>query len=153
MPTADGGRAISDAVTEAYYVINMGRRLAGLDPVYPKNGARFHFEFTGAVQGFRVDNTQSAGGNLRIENVSGHSQAGKHSLALRYDHVSPGCPVCARTSTFIPIDLGDMGHYELLASLRSTLVKPYRHGLKRIVITPSRSPANSIFRYTTEMIN
>jgi ADP-ribosylglycohydrolase len=116
MPTADGGRAISDAVTEAYYVINMGRRLAGLDPVYPKNGARFHFEFPGAVQGFRVDNTQSAGGNLRIENVSGHSQAGKHSLALRYDHVSPGCPVCARTSTFIPIDLGDMGHYELLAS-------------------------------------
>ena len=33
IPTADGGRAISDAVIETYHIVNIGRALAGLDPV------------------------------------------------------------------------------------------------------------------------
>jgi len=36
LPTADGGRCVSDALTEAYRIVNMGRSLRGLPPVYPK---------------------------------------------------------------------------------------------------------------------
>ena len=38
MPTADGGRSISDALTETYQVINVGRALAGLPPAAPRMG-------------------------------------------------------------------------------------------------------------------
>jgi ADP-ribosylglycohydrolase len=57
LPTADGGRAITDAVTETYHVVNMGRALAGQPPLVPKQGARFHFDLPGAVQGFTPENS------------------------------------------------------------------------------------------------
>jgi ADP-ribosylglycohydrolase len=47
--SADGGRAITDAATEAVHVVNAGRALAGEPPWRPP---RFHFTFPGSVQGF-----------------------------------------------------------------------------------------------------
>jgi ADP-ribosylglycohydrolase len=76
MPTADGGRAITDAATEALEIADCGRRLAAEPRDRPKNAARFHFEFPGSVQGFRAD------AGCRIENVAGHSRTGTRSLAL-----------------------------------------------------------------------
>jgi ADP-ribosylglycohydrolase len=58
MPTADGGRTVTDVAREALAVANAGRALAGLDPVSPKHGARFHFSFPGSVQGFTVRSGQ-----------------------------------------------------------------------------------------------
>lgn len=52
LPSADGGRAITDAASEALWVANLGRKLAGEDPIAPKEGARFHFALSGAVQGW-----------------------------------------------------------------------------------------------------
>ena len=37
---------------ETYEVVNIGRALAGEPPLRPKDGAKFHFELPGAVQGF-----------------------------------------------------------------------------------------------------
>ncbi len=54
LPTADGGRAITDAVTETFHVVNAGRALAGEAPLKPKDGARFHFELPGSMQGFEA---------------------------------------------------------------------------------------------------
>jgi len=54
IPTADGGRAISDCAAETVHIVNMGRCLAGERPLAPKNGAQFHFSFPGAVQGFQI---------------------------------------------------------------------------------------------------
>jgi ADP-ribosylglycohydrolase len=48
LPTADGGRAITDALIETYHLVNSGRALAGLEPVAPKGGARYHFNLPGA---------------------------------------------------------------------------------------------------------
>ena len=59
LPTADGGRAITDAVTETFNVVNIGRALAGEAPLAPKDGARFHFELPGSVQGFQPRATAS----------------------------------------------------------------------------------------------
>ncbi len=70
IPSADPGRCISDALREAYEVVNTARRLRGLHPVAPKDSARFHFSLPGSVQGF-VSPTASAtlsnpGGGLEL---------------------------------------------------------------------------------------
>ncbi|MBA3272854.1 MAG: ADP-ribosylglycohydrolase family protein, partial [Chthoniobacterales bacterium] len=81
LPTADGGACLTDALTQAVRIANLGRRLAsngtgvspvpsqslthGRDahatktpstpsPVSPKDGARFHFSMPGARQGFTI---------------------------------------------------------------------------------------------------
>ena len=116
LPTADGGRAITDAVTEAYHLVNVGRALSGMGPVAPKNGARFHFELPGSVQGFQPDDDPDSRGVATVENVEGHSEAGGRSLALRYGHLAPGRVARASTPTFIPLEAVDMPDYRLLAS-------------------------------------
>ncbi|MDQ4076481.1 MAG: ADP-ribosylglycohydrolase family protein [Chloroflexota bacterium] len=117
LPTADGGRAITDAVTESYHIVNKGRALAGMDSVAPKEGGRFHFDFPGAVQGFRLEESaESHGTAAAIENVEGHSQRGQRSLALRYCHLAPGRAVRAATATFIPPEAIEMPGYALMAS-------------------------------------
>ena len=134
LPAADGGRAISDAVTETYHIVNSGRALAGEEPLSPKDGTRFHFELPGSVQGFQPEDpgppdasferpgrTSRAGAHdsgdaVETENVAGHSQRGKRSLALHYHHVSTGRPARVATSTFIPEHAINMPGYQLMAS-------------------------------------
>lgn len=114
--TADGGRAISDAVTEAINLVNIGGALHGELPFAPKGGARYHFEFPGAVQGFMPEPSIEVDGTTVVENVAGHSATGARSLAIRYHRLAPGRMSRVRTHTFIPSDTGDLGHYALLAS-------------------------------------
>jgi len=116
LPTADGGRAITDAVRETYHVVNIGRALAGAAPLAPKGGARFHFELPGSVQGFQAEESVEVRGTLTLENVAGHSREGGRSLALRYRQLAPGRVARAATATFIPPEAISMGGYELLAS-------------------------------------
>ena len=115
LPTADAGRGITDAVSEAVRIAAIGRSLAGEKPApAPKAGARFHFELPGSVQGFSLD--ASGGGRARLENVTGHSGTGKRSLAVRFDSLVPGKPLRVGTPTFIPPDAFVMKSYDLLAS-------------------------------------
>lgn len=102
LPTADGGQSINDAVTTSYQVVNIGRALAGQEPVAPKNGARFHFELPGAVQGFQPDDSVETRGTVTLENVRGHSQHGDRSLAIHYHRIAPGRVARVETGTFIP---------------------------------------------------
>ena len=120
LPTADGGRAITDAATETYQVVNIGRALAGQAPVAPKNGARFHFELPGAVQGFQPEESIETKGTVMVENVVGHSQQGERSLALHYQGLAIGRVGRVATPTFIPseeiADYFEKRGYTLLAS-------------------------------------
>jgi hypothetical protein len=109
LPTADGGRAITDMAAEAVRIANIGRALVGQSPVYPKSGARFHFDLPGAVQGFAVRH-----GSAEISNVEGHSLTGRHCLVIRLSSESE--PVEISTATFIPPEAITMPGYELLAS-------------------------------------
>lgn len=113
LSTADGGRTITDAVSETYQVVNMGRALAGLAPVAPKHGARFHFNLPGSVQGFQLE---EAAEGIRLENVEGHSRQGQRSLALHYQTLAPAQSVRVATPTFTPPEGLTMRGYELLAS-------------------------------------
>ena len=115
MPTADGSRAITDAVQEAYRVATIGRALAGEQPApAPKSGARFHFELPGSLQGFSVE--PKVAGAVRIENTAGHSKEGRRSLAVRFGNALAAVPFAVTTPTFIPPDALAMKGYELLAS-------------------------------------
>ena len=116
LPTADGGRAISDAVRETYYVVNIGRALAGEETLAPKHGARFHFELAGSVQGFRADESINSRGTLTLQNVAGHSRAGTRSLAFDCHGLAPGRVARATTATFVPPEAISMPGYSLLAS-------------------------------------
>jgi hypothetical protein len=99
MPSADCGRTITDAVIETYHIVNMHRRMNGMEPLVPKNGARFHFELPGSVQGFRVEASETP---LVLANVEGHSTLGERSLALRCHGLRQGRYARAATPTFIP---------------------------------------------------
>lgn len=99
LPTADGGRSITDAATEALHVANMGRRLAGYPAEWPKNDAKFHFSLPGSTQGF----TGSDG--VLIESID---------QMLKIDFPAEGGT--ATTPTFIQPDELNMTGYSLLAS-------------------------------------
>jgi len=116
LPTADGGRAITDALTEAYHIVNIGRAVVGEAPLMPKDGARFHFEAPGAVQGFHPDGGHDALDAVALENVDGHSTRGDRSLAVRYRHLAPGRVARVATATFDPPDATAERGYALVAS-------------------------------------
>lgn len=110
LSTADGGRAITDAVAESYHVANVGRALAGEAPLAPKGGARFHFELPGSVQGFEAD-----GQGVTVRNVAGNSARGERSLEITVAADAAG-PGRVATPTFIPIEAKNLTGYILLAS-------------------------------------
>lgn len=114
--TADGGRAISDAVRESYMIANIGRRLAGVAPLAPKGGARFHFSLPGSVQGFRGDDAVDARDVLAVGNVADPRTPGERRLALHARHLGPGRVGRVLSDTFIPPEAIAMPGYMLLAS-------------------------------------
>jgi ADP-ribosylglycohydrolase len=90
LPTADGGRTVTDALHEAYEVAQIGRALAHTPAPLPKAGARFHFSLPGAVQGFIPEDSIECRGTAWVENVAGHSASGARSLAIHYAGVADG---------------------------------------------------------------
>jgi ADP-ribosylglycohydrolase len=113
---ADGGAAITDAVTVACSLANIGLQLAGRPGIAPKNGARFHFELPGSVMGFQQYNLAEKSGVVKVENVAGHSLEGTRSLALRYSLACPGKGVQVATPVFLPPEMASpAGPYSLQA--------------------------------------
>ena len=135
LATADGGRAITDAVIETYEVVNIGRALAGEPPLAPKDGARFHFELPGSVQGFQGDHP-----SVTLDNVAEQSQAGTRTLAVRWTDERPDSPVVATTPTFIPPEAIAMpGTTRSWRRRRSIPVRRSGRVSSRIRATPVRS--------------
>ena len=119
LSTADGGRAISDAVAETYAIVNSGRALRGLAPLAPKEGARFHFGLPGAVQGFQVEESVECRGTALVENVESTAldgSSGDRALAIRYRGVARGRSARVGTPTFTPPEGLAMPGYVLMAS-------------------------------------
>jgi ADP-ribosylglycohydrolase len=103
LATAEGGRAITDAVRETDEVVAVARALAGKEDARPKAGARFHFSFPGSVQGFRASGKGAS--------VANEERDGTRALVLRV--AGEGA---ATTPTFIPEEAIAMPGYTLLAS-------------------------------------
>ncbi|HLK60019.1 MAG TPA: ADP-ribosylglycohydrolase family protein [Chthonomonadaceae bacterium] len=109
LPTADGGRCITDAAQEAVRIINVGCALAGEEPVDTKDGARYHFTLPDSVQGFVAEECPESNGTLEVYNWD-------ERLALSYYGIAPGRIARAATATFILPEALKMGGYNLMAS-------------------------------------
>jgi ADP-ribosylglycohydrolase len=94
LPTADGGRCITDALREADKIVEAHCRLNELECPPPKDGARFHFSQPGSLQGF-----------TRAINVGGR-------LSCDLDGANPR----SVTPTFTPPEALKMPGYGLVAS-------------------------------------
>ncbi|HET7571204.1 MAG TPA: ADP-ribosylglycohydrolase family protein [Gaiellaceae bacterium] len=101
LPTADGGRAVTDALQEAVRVAAVGAALAGRDAPAPGGGARYSFAFPGAVQGF-----ETTSGDARLANPDGRG------LELRLGSE----PAEATTDTFVTPRNREQPGYALVAS-------------------------------------
>ncbi|MES1227418.1 MAG: ADP-ribosylglycohydrolase family protein, partial [Armatimonadota bacterium] len=95
IPSADGGRSISDAAREAVIVTNAGRALVSLEPLAPKGGARFHFSLSGSVQGWTTADPAMG----QASNVDGR---------LEIVHSGGNGRVVVSTPTFVPPVAKDM---------------------------------------------
>lgn len=104
LSTAEGGRGITDALTESERIVKAAHKLRGERYHIPKEGAKFHFSQDGAVQGFALD---PSGGDGTIANEHGF---GLH-IASTGDE-----PVRVLTPTFIPEEALAMPGYRLYAS-------------------------------------
>ena len=113
LPTADAGRAVTDALHEAYEIVRITRALMHQPAPLPKNGARFHFDLPGAVQGFIVEDSPVSRGTAWLENVSGHSASGSRSLAIHYHGLAEGRRARIVRETFP--DLVPVGSYRMVA--------------------------------------
>ena len=110
VPTADGGRGISDCAAEAMHIVNMGRALAGERALAPKQGAQFHFSFPGSLQGFQVTAGDAELANvLRADGERGLKVSGTGSVRV-------GTPVF--TPSKDTARYFERGGYALLASPR-----------------------------------
>jgi hypothetical protein len=113
--SADGSRSVTDAVREAYELVRIGCALGRTTPpLPPKNGARFHFELPGSVQGFKID--QTAAGFVRLANVAGESRLGRRSLSIQFDCMIRNAAVRIGTPTFMTPAEAKETHYALMAS-------------------------------------
>lgn len=112
LPSADGGHCITDAVAETYALVNAARSLVGLEAVAPKNGAKFHFELPGSLQGF----TAAQPGSVGLENVLRVSAIGTRSLRIQYPPTGIDSPLRVSTPTFFAPEAMQMPGYELVGS-------------------------------------
>jgi len=109
LPTADGGRAISDALRETDSIVEIAHALHGEKWVHPKGGARFHFSLPGSLQGFRSLD------HLEVENGPHPTEPGQRVLTMHY-RLTPDGKAALLTPTFIPPEAIEMPGYSLLAS-------------------------------------
>jgi ADP-ribosylglycohydrolase len=115
--SADGSRSVTDAVSVTYEMARIGCALANVSaPASPKNRARFHFEFPGSVQGFKVDRSHGFPASVRLQNVEGHSNLGTRSLAIEFEGVGGNAFARVGTRTFMSIKEAEETHYTLMAS-------------------------------------
>ena len=96
-------------------MVNRGRRIAGEEPIAPKEGARYHFELPGATQGVRALSGPEWTNDVDIANSSGHSASGSRSLGVKFSGVAPGQGVGVVTETFVPEEVFSRPGYEVTA--------------------------------------
>jgi hypothetical protein len=109
LPTADGGSCITDALTQTYKIVNMGRALAGEKPLAPKNGARYHFSLPGSVQGWTLEQSVESKGTAQVRNLGG-------KLAINYQALAAGRVARVAAATFITPETARQGGSALFAS-------------------------------------
>jgi hypothetical protein len=114
IPNADPSWGVSDCLRESEEIINAAKSMIGEENWHPKNGAQFHFEMPGSVQGFTVTH-----GEGNIENRSGVSKTGKFALTLTANGEARfGTPVFAPSKAVAKGFENNINPYKFVASPR-----------------------------------
>jgi ADP-ribosylglycohydrolase len=97
LPTADGGRCVTDAVQESLEVVRTALTLHGHSYEKPKDGARFTFVFPGSRQGFDGVGLRCANdsGALDLVLTEGVGTASSPTFPSSAERSSPGYSVLA----------------------------------------------------------
>jgi ADP-ribosylglycohydrolase len=136
--SADGSRSVTDAVVASYEIARIGCALDNISPpVMPKNGARFHFEFPGSTQGFKVDRSSRHPASVSLRNVEGQSSLGTRSLAIQFEGLVHDGFARAATRTFMSLKEADESHYALMASPTLLPGQSIRAGVKADAANPA----------------
>ncbi len=125
LPTADGGRAITDACAVTYDIVNSARAMQGMRPLAPNHGWQFHFALPGSAHGFIPEDSSESRGTTQLENVvlgalaeGAGVAADERALKISYKGVATGRTARVATATFIPAEALNMPGYSLIASPR-----------------------------------
>ena len=106
LPTADGGRCITNAASEAMRIVQAGHAMDPLSPPFKKPKRRFKFPFPRAVQGFRADNSPECRDVAQVNGVEG--------LLVTYKQLANGRRARVMTPTFASNEDFQMGGYGLI---------------------------------------
>ena len=88
---ADPSYGISDCLRETQFIVGTTQRMNNLEAWNPKQGAQFHFEMAGSVQGFAVTEGEGV-----VSNEKGKGKLGQYALKLETSGTSKfGTPVFA----------------------------------------------------------
>ena len=117
LPTAEGTRSATDALTEALHVARIGRRVMGWATVKPpKKGAWHHFQMPGALHGYRCEEDRfETRGAACVENVAASGGGDARAMRIAFE-AGPGR--IARVSTPVLPRAEGGGGYDLVGTPR-----------------------------------
>jgi len=82
IPTAEGSRALSDAVIETDAIVRSATRMNGGKYTAPKNGARWHFSYRGSVQGWAPLLNELGAPTCGVASTTSPFNPSEHCLAI-----------------------------------------------------------------------
>ena len=102
LPTAYGSETMTDALIESQNIINITRRMNGLESKSIKNNARYNFEMETSTQGWMVDKSNDNNLNTKISNVDYKSNIGQRALEINFTDLSFGLSSEIYVESFFP---------------------------------------------------
>ena len=100
--SARGSETMTDALTESQNIINIRRKLDGLEHQTIKNNARYNFEMETSTQGWMVDKSNDNNLNTSLSNVDYKSDNGTRALQVSFNDLSFGLASEIFVDSFFP---------------------------------------------------
>ena len=100
--SARGSETMTDALTESQNIINIRRKLDGLENQTIKNNARYNFEMETSTQGWMVDKSNDNNLNTSLSNVDYKSDNGTRALQVSFNDLSFGLASEIFVDSFFP---------------------------------------------------
>ena len=88
LPTAYDSETMTDALLESQNIINITRKMNGLESKVIKNNARYNFEMETSTQGWMVDKSNDNNLNTSLSNVDYKSDNGTRALQVSFNNLS-----------------------------------------------------------------
>ena len=102
LPSAYGSETMTDALLESQNIINITRKLNGLEGKVIKNNARYNFEMETSTQGWMVDKANDNNLNTNLSNVEFKSNNGTRALQVSFTDLSFGLSSEIFVDSFFP---------------------------------------------------